>query len=73
VVLRVAGRFASEEEAARLPRVAMPLALNGPPFIGGGAGPTGPRALLGVWPTTVARELVEGRIDVAVHTAGEVA
>jgi hypothetical protein len=69
VVLRVAARFASEQEAARLPRVAMPLALNGPPFIGGGAGPTGPRALLGVWPTAVARELVEATVDVT--TAGE--
>jgi hypothetical protein len=71
VVLRVAARFAREEEAARFPRVAMPLALNGPPFIGGGAGPSGPRALLGVWPTTVARELVESRIDIDVRTAGE--
>ena len=37
VTLRVAGRFATEAEARRFPRLATPLALNGPPFIGGGA------------------------------------
>ena len=71
VVLRVAARFQSEEEAARFPRVAMPLALNGPPFIGGSSGPTGPRALLGVWPTTVPREAVEPRVSVDVRDAAE--
>lgn len=69
VVLRVAARFASEEEAARFPRVAMPLALNGPPFIGGAAGPTGPRALLGVWPTLVPRGVVEPHVRVTVQRA----
>jgi Acyclic terpene utilisation family protein AtuA len=71
VVLRVAARFQSEEEAARFPRVAMPLALNGPPFIGGSSGPTGPRALLGVWPTTVPRTAVEPHITVDVREARE--
>lgn len=70
VVLRVAARFATEEEAARFPRVAMPLALNGPPFIGGGAGPGAPRALLGVWPAAVPRELVERGVTVDVARAG---
>jgi len=71
VVLRVAARFASEQEAAKFPRVAMPLALNGPPFIGGGGGPSGPRALLGVWPTTVQRDLMESGVDVQVQRAGD--
>ena len=71
VVLRVAARFASEAEAARFPRVAMPLALNGPPFIGGGAGPGAARALLGVWPSTVARQLVEPHVRVGVQAAGD--
>jgi hypothetical protein len=70
-MLRVAARFASEEEAARFPRVAMPLALNGPPFIGGSGSPGGPRALLGVWPTTVPRDLVEANVRVDVRTAAE--
>ena len=64
VVLRVAARFATEEEAARFPRIAMPLALNGPPFIGGGSSPGGPRALLGVWPSVIDRSLVESRVEV---------
>jgi len=71
VVLRLAARFASEEEAARFPRLAMPLALNGPPFIGGSAGPTGARALLGVWPSSVPRGLVEPRVTVTVRAAGD--
>ena len=71
VVLRVAARFASEEEASRFPRVAMPLALNGPPFIGGGTGPAGARALLGVWPATVSRDLVEPAVSVEVAPAGD--
>lgn len=70
VTLRVAARFATEEEAARFPRVAMPLALNGLPFIGGAGGPGGPRALLGVWPAAIARELVEPGVTVDVRPAG---
>ena len=71
VLLRVAARFASEDEAARFPRVAMPLALNGPPFIGGAAGPSVPRALIGVWPASVPRELVEREVAVELRTSGE--
>jgi hypothetical protein len=69
VTLRVAGRFATEEAARRFPRLATPLALNGPPFIGGGATPQPPRALLGVWPTLVARERVEDMVTVGVEAA----
>ncbi len=71
VVLRVAGRFASEADARRFPRLATPLALNGPPFIGGGSTPQPPRALLGVWPTLVPREHVEGgvRVELEAGTA----
>ena len=71
VQLRVAARFATEDEAARFPRVAMPLALNGPPFIGGASGPGGPRALLGVWPTSVPRDVVERAVHVDVGAGGE--
>jgi hypothetical protein len=67
VMLRVAGRFATEAEARRFPRLATPLALNGPPFIGGGIAPQPARALLGVWPTLVPRELVEPGVEVAVE------
>lgn len=71
VLLRVAARFSTEEEATRFPRAAMPLALNGPPFIGGAAGPGGARALLGVWPAAVPRDQVEPRVSVDVRAAGE--
>ena len=65
VMLRIAGRFATEAEARRFPRLATPLALNGPPFIGGGITPQPARALLGVWPTLVPREHVEPGVEVA--------
>jgi hypothetical protein len=65
VVLRVAGRFTSEADARAFPRLAMPLALNGPPFIGGGAAPQPARALLGVWPALLSRESVEELVAVA--------
>jgi hypothetical protein len=69
VMLRVAGRFATEAEARRFPRLATPLALNGPPFIGGGSTPQPPRALLGVWPALLPRERVEEAIAVTVEGA----
>jgi hypothetical protein len=65
VVLRVAGRFAAEADARAFPRLAIPLALNGPPFIGGGAAPQPARALLGVWPALLPRERVEDQVAVA--------
>jgi Acyclic terpene utilisation family protein AtuA len=65
VVLRVAGRFASEADARAFPRLAIPLALNGPPFIGGGAAPQPARALLGVWPALLPREPAEELVAVA--------
>jgi hypothetical protein len=69
VVLRVAARFATEAEARQFPRLATPLALNGPPFIGGGSTPQPPRALLGVWPALVRRQMVEDEVTVTVETA----
>jgi hypothetical protein len=65
VVLRVAGRFTSEADARAFPRLAVPLALNGPPFIGGGAAPQPARALLGVWPALLPREPVEELVALA--------
>jgi hypothetical protein len=69
VMLRVAGRFATEAQARRFPRLATPLALNGPPFIGGGVAPQPARALLGVWPTLVPRERVETDVEVTFEVA----
>ncbi len=67
VTLRVAGRFATEAQARSFPRLATPLALNGPPFIGGGIVPQPARALLGVWPTLVPRACVEPSVRVTVE------
>ena len=70
VMLRMCCRFASEIEARLLPRLAMPLALNGPPFIAGGASPQDARALMGTWPTLVPRSAVEPGVQVRVESAG---
>jgi hypothetical protein len=70
VVLRMSARFATEAEAKKYPRIATPLGLNGPPFIGGGIAPQGARALLGVWPSLLPRELVEPGVEVLVEEAG---
>jgi hypothetical protein len=70
VLLRVCCKFATQEEAKRVGRLAMPLGLNGPPFIAGGAAPQEPRALLGTWPTLVPRSAVEPGVEVQVETAG---
>jgi hypothetical protein len=66
VVLRICARFATEAEAKRFPRIATPLGLNGPPFIGGGIAP---QALLGVWPSLLPRSLVEPGVEVSVEEA----
>jgi hypothetical protein len=69
VILRISARFATEAEAKRFPRIAIPLGLNGPPFIGGGVAPQGARALLGVWPSLLPRSLVEPGVEVSVEEA----
>jgi hypothetical protein len=69
VMLRIAGRFATEAQAKAFPRLATPLALNGPPFIGGGITPQPARALLGVWPTLVPREHIEREVEVTLDRA----
>jgi hypothetical protein len=72
VVLRISARFATEGEAKRFPRIATPLGLNGPPFIGGGVAPQSARALLGVWPSLLPRRLVEPGVEVSVEEAAAV-
>ncbi|HET9050114.1 MAG TPA: DUF1446 domain-containing protein, partial [Candidatus Dormibacteraeota bacterium] len=67
VILRVCCRFETEAEAAAFPRLAVPLALNGPPFIGGGLPPQPARRLVGVWPAVVPRDAIEPFVEVVVE------
>lgn len=67
VYLRVVVRCADKREAAKLERLFPPLALSGPPFIGGAGGMTGPRGLLGIWPTLAPRAIIEEYIRVSVE------
>lgn len=67
VYLRVAIRTATREEAAKLGRLFPPLALDGPPFIGGLGGMTPARELLGLWPTLIERSRIEPHVRVNVE------
>lgn len=67
VYLRIAVRCATRQEAARLGRLFPPLALSGPPFIGGAGGMIEPRGLLGIWPTLAPRDLIDEYVRVSVE------
>ena len=67
VYLRIAVRCADKKEAAKLGRLFPPLALSGPPFIGGAGGMIEPRGLLGIWPTLAPRSVIEEYIRVSVE------
>ena len=69
VYLRIAVRCADKREAAKLGRLFPPLALSGPPFIGGAGGMLEPRGLLGIWPTLAPRGIIEEYVRVSVEEA----
>ena len=69
VYLRIAVRCADKREAAKLGRLFPPLALSGPPFIGGAGGMMEPRGLLGIWPTLAPRGIIEEYVRVSVEEA----
>lgn len=67
VYLRIAVRCKDKKEAAKLGRLFPPLALSGPPFIGGAGGMMEPRGLLGIWPTLAPRDIIEEYVRVSVE------
>ncbi len=67
VYLRIAVRCTDKKEAAKIGRLFPPLALSGPPFIGGAGGMIEPRSLLGIWPTLAPRTVIEEYIRVSVE------
>jgi len=66
VWLRVAIRTQDKRVADGLGRHFPWLALSGPPYMGGFHGITPGSQLLGIWPTTVERSLIESHVDVSV-------
>jgi hypothetical protein len=66
VWVRVAIRTPDKRIADGLGRQFPWLALSGPPYMGGFHGITPASQLLGLWPTLVARELIEPHVDVSV-------
>lgn len=67
VYLRIAVRCKDKKEAGKLGRLFPPLALSGPPFIGGAGGMMEPRGLLGIWPTLAPRSIIEEYVRVSVE------
>ena len=67
VYLRIAVRCTDKKEAAKLGRLFPPLALSGPPFIGGAGGMIEPRGLLGIWPTLAPRSIIEEYVRVSME------
>ena len=64
VWLRMAIRCTDRRVAEAFPRLFPWMALSGPPFMGGFHGIAPASQLLGLWPTTVRRELVESAVTV---------
>lgn len=64
VYLRVAVRCKDKAVADGLPRLFPSLGLSGPPFVAGRFAMQGATQLLGLWPSLIARELVEARVSV---------
>jgi len=69
VWLRMAIRSADKRVADAFPRLFPPLALSGPPYMGGFHGVAPASQLLGLWPTRVRRELVEPRVTIDILEA----
>lgn len=70
VWLRMAVRCADKRVAEAFPRLFPWMALSGPPFMGGFHGISPASQLLGLWPTTVQRELVESAVSVRLLEGG---
>lgn len=66
IYLRVAVRTKDKKTADRFGRLFPPLALNGPPFVGGLSGMFSVRQLLGLWSALLPREIIENNIQVSV-------
>jgi len=69
VYLRVAVRTPDRRAAEQVSRLAVPLALGGPPTASGFIGFDRVRQLLGLWPSLVDRDLVDAGVTVRVQEA----
>jgi len=64
VGLRIAVRTRNKADAAKVPRLLPPLALNGPPNASGAGGMPRPRELIGLWSVLVNRAEVEKQVQI---------
>jgi hypothetical protein len=69
IYLYFAIRTKEKQDAAKLGRLLPPLAVNGPPFGGGGLGKGGkPRQLLGMYSCLIERNVIENNVTVQIVT-----
>jgi len=66
IYLRISGRTDDKSVAEQISRIMVPLGLSGPPTASGLLGFQRVRALFGLWPTLVERELVDKKIEVKI-------
>ncbi|QQK74572.1 DUF1446 domain-containing protein [Salicibibacter cibarius] len=67
VYLRMAVRSKTKKDAAKLSRMFPPLALDGPPSMGGAVGNIPPRKLIGMWSSLIPRELIEKDVEIQMN------
>jgi hypothetical protein len=69
VYLRMAVRAKTRADASKFFRLFPPLALNGPPGLGGLTG-VETRQLVGMWSSLIPRELIENSVEIHVEEVG---
>jgi hypothetical protein len=69
IYLYFAIRTKEKSDAAKFGKLLAPLAVNGPPFGGGGLGKGGkPRQLLGIYSCLIERNVIERNVSVEIVT-----
>lgn len=72
IYLYFAIRTKEKSDAAKFGKLLSPLAVNGPPFGGGGLGKGGkPRQLLGIYSCLIEREVIESHVSVEILTVNK--
>lgn len=67
VYLRMTVRSKTKQDAAKFGRLFPPLALNGPPTLGGLGGMGAPHQLIGMWSSLVPRDRIERDVQIAIE------
>ncbi len=72
ILLRVAVKVSSKEQASQIAKLFPAYILNGPPGADFFGAPPKPRQAIGIWPALIDRELIERDVKVDVKTTKEI-